>query len=148
MRHVFSRFVPVLALATAALALPGRATATSVPYQARGGVQFLNDNDFVGSGSATHLGRYTEVGSVAFTPTGNDDVLAISGGLTLTAANGDQLYCLVEGELTLSTGVITATETYVGGTGRFVSASGSSDIHGQMLGGGAASAVVGGSIDF
>jgi hypothetical protein len=142
------RFVTTLLAAIAVLALSGRASAQAVPHFAKGGAQFINQNDFVGSGRATHLGAYTEVGNVTFTPTRNPVVLAVNGWATYTAANGDELRALLRGELNTSTGVVTATVTYVRGTDRFVSASGSSTLAGQVLGGGAIRVTVAGSLDF
>jgi len=148
MRTNFSRLVPVLLAALALLALPGRASAQAVPHHAKGSAQFISDNDFVGTGRATHLGLYTEVGHVSFAPTSNPAVLAVTGWIIYVAANGDELHATVSGALDTSTGAITATVTYVGGTGRFVDASGSSSLTGQMLGGGAVRVAVAGTIDF
>jgi hypothetical protein len=148
MRSVLSRFVAVLALATAVLALQPRASAATLPYRARGAAQFVNANDFVGSGNATYLGKYTETGTVAFAATNDPNVLAVDGSAVYTAADGDELHALLGGELNVTTGVIAVTVTYVGGTGRFAAASGSSSLAGQMLGGGAATVAVAGNIDF
>jgi hypothetical protein len=137
--------IPALAIAVLALQIP--ATAHPVPYRSQGTAQFAG-TDFVGAGRATHLGRYTEVGTVAFAPTTDPDVLAVSGSIVYTAANGDELHATFAGELNQATGAIAATLTYVGGTGRFEDAAGSSGLTGQMLGGGAASVVVAGSIDY
>ena len=141
MRPLLSRFVAVLALSTAAFA-------STVPYRAHGSAQFTGPNDFVGAGTATYLGRYTEAGHVAFAPTSDPVVLAVDGSVTYTAANGDELHALLVGTLNGATGEIDATATYVGGTGRFAAAAGSSHLAGQMLGGGAVAAVVAGNIDF
>ena len=143
-----SRLASLLFVALMVLAPPGRASAHAVPYFASGAAQFVTENDFVGAGHATHLGHYTEVGSVSFAPTGNPDVLAVDGWTIYTAADGDELHALVSGELDTSTGSITVTVTYDGGTGRFADASGTSSLVGQMLGGGAASVAVTGSIDY
>lgn len=148
MRPAFPRFVTVLALAIAGFALSDRASAHTVPHQARGSAQFVSPNDFVGSGIATHLGRYTEVGNVAFAPTSDPDVLAVDGSAVYTAADGSELHALLVGELNVSTGRISITVTYVGGTGRFVAATGSSSLAGQMLGGGAATVTVAGNLDY
>lgn len=148
MRPVFPRLATVLALALATFALPDRASANPVPHLARGAAQFVGPNDFVGSGNATHLGQYSEVGHVDFAPTGDPVVLAVNGWAHYTAANGDQLYALLAGTLNVSTGQIAVTVTYAGGTGRFAAATGSSNLAGQMLGGGAATVVVAGNIDY
>lgn len=148
MRFLSSSLVAVIFVAIATLALPGHASAQTVPHLARGGAQFVNQNDFVGAGYATHLGQYGEVGRVSFAPTRNPVVLAVTGWATYTAADGDELRALLSGELDTSTGTITATVTYVGGTGRFADASGSSSLAGQMLEGGAVRIVVAGDIDY
>jgi len=148
MRPILSRIVAVLALATAVFVLPNRASAASGPYRARGTAQFVSPNDFVGRGNATYLGHYTEVGNVAFAPTNGPNVLSVDGSSVYTAADGDELYAHLGGELNVSTGVIAVTVTYVGGTGRFTAATGSSSLAGQMLGGGAATVVLAGTIDF
>lgn len=144
----FSRLVTALFAVLTVLALPGRASAQAVPHFARGSAQFVSENDFVGTGRATHLGLYTEVGHVAFAPTSNPAVLAVTGSTIYIAANGDELHAVLNGALDTSTGAITAVVTYVGGSGRFVAASGSSNLTGQMLGGGAVRVAVAGNIDF
>ena len=117
----------VLLVAVAVLVLPDRASAEERAYSSRGTAQFISPTDFVGAGQATHLGYYTEVGSVSFSPTG-----AITGQVVYTAANGDQLCATVAGQLNGQTGAITATITYVGGTGRFEGATGSASLTGQI----------------
>ncbi|MEO6594539.1 MAG: hypothetical protein ABIP94_07285 [Planctomycetota bacterium] len=148
MSHLLTRFVAVLCVAVTVLAFSGNTSAQTMPYSARGTAQFVSPTDFVGSGRATHLGNYSEVGSVAFAPTSNPAVLAVSGSIIYTAANGDQLHANLNGTLNTSTGAIAAAVTYVGGTGRFVNASGSSNLAGQMLGGGAVTVAVAGSINY
>jgi len=77
------------------------------------------------SGTATHLGSWTAIGSVRFT---NDNgVIRSSGEATITAANGDKLEVVVEGELDPVTGTDHGIFRFVGGTGRFEGASGSAD---------------------
>jgi hypothetical protein len=82
----------------------------------------------VASGSATGTelgsGTWNDTEFAAFTPTG----LAIDGDLTLTAANGDQLFVHYDATTPLpdATGAIhpQGTFTIVGGTGRFANATG------------------------
>jgi hypothetical protein len=128
--------------------MPANAIADQRAYAAAGNAQFVNNNDFVGSGHATHLGLYTEAGSVTFTPTTTPGVLNISGSVTYFAADGDELTASISGLLDEGTGAISGTLQYVGGTGRFVDVSGSSAIVAQLLGGGAVAASVRGSIDY
>ena len=101
-----------------------------------------------GLGEATHLGRYSEAGAVSFTPTSDPAVLHVEGSIVYTAANGDELRASVSGELNAATGEVVATVSYVGGTGRFVAATGSSRLSGQLGPGGAISVTVSGSIDY
>jgi hypothetical protein len=138
----------VLLVAVAILALPDRASAEERPHKLRGTAHFVSPTDFVGSGEATHLGRYAEAGSAQFSPTADPTVLRIDAWVVLTASDGDQLYETITGELDLLTGAITATVTYVGGTGRFEDADGSATLSGQMLPDGTISVSAEGTIDF
>ena len=148
MRSVLSRFVSVLALATAVLVLQPSASAATVPYRARGAAQFVNANDFVGSGNATYLGKYTETGTVAFAATNDPNVLAVDGSAVYTAANGDELHAVFAGQLNGVTGTINATVTYVGGTGRFADASGTATLIAHVLADGSLEVAVDGTLDY
>ena len=139
------RPVVVMLVAVCMLALPARAPAEERAYLLRGTAQFLPEStDFVGAGYATHLGRYTEIGSATFSGT------HVEAWAIFTAAPGeeDQLFETISGELDPATGVITATVTFVGGTGRFAGATGSADLVGQLLPGGRISVTVKGTIDY
>ena len=125
-----------------------RATAAVRPHFSSGGAQFISPTDFVGAGTATHLGAYTEAGSVAFIPTSDPTVLQIVGTTDYTASNGHVLHAVVTGELNLLTGAITATLTYDGGTGRFEDATGSATLIGQLLPGGGVAATVSGTVNY
>ena len=146
----FDLFRPagVLLVAVAILALPGRASAEERPHKLQGTAQFVSPTDFVGAGQATHLGLYTEVGCASFSPTADPTVLRVDAWVVLTAADGDQLHETITGRLDLLTGVITATVTYVGGTGRFDDADGTATLTGQMLPGGSIAVAVEGTIDY
>ena len=76
----------------------------------------------VGTGEATHLGRFTF--NSHFTVTAPPP--AASGTATWTAANGDQLFTTVTGKavVTFPIADIDETHTITGGTGRFAGASG------------------------
>jgi hypothetical protein len=80
--------------------------------------------DREGTGTATHLGRYTEhVTMVINLPT-----LSSTGAATFTAANGDTLLATVAGQATrTSPTTLSIVEVYTitGGTGRFADATGS-----------------------
>ena len=144
-----ARLFTFLALAAATPMFAGHASAQARPYHAQGTAQFApNQSDFTGSGTATHLGSYTEVGHVTFTPTSTPGVLAVNGWTHYTAANGHVLCAAISGTVDQGTGAIQATATYTGGTGNFANASGSSTLIGQMLGGGALTITALGSISY
>jgi len=71
----------------------------------------------IGSGEATHLGRFTREESITLDPATGD----VSGSITFTAADGSELYCTFSGNLAAGGG----TYTWTGGTGRLADASGS-----------------------
>lgn len=84
--------------------------------------------DVTGSGNGTHLGLFTTLGKVFFTPHPTDPNLIIpSGQATLTAANDDKLIIVVaeDGVQDLTTGIGTGHFNFGGGTGRFANATGS-----------------------
>ena len=146
-RTASNLFCLVCALASL-LAFSSLAAAAFRPHSSRGTAQFISDTEFVGSGNATHLGRYSETGTVLFTPTEDPAVLQVDGSIVYTAANGDERHATVSGQLNGQTGVITATLTYVGGTGRFDDATGSATLAGQAGPGGTISVRVSGNIDY
>jgi hypothetical protein len=75
-----------------------------------------------GSGTATHLGRWTVVGRISYIP--DNGVLRSSGQSTITAANGDTLLVEIEGILDPVAAVDQGVFRIVGGTGRFAGATG------------------------
>ena len=118
----------VLAPATAL----GKAGGTDRPIQGNGSgttVLDLGTLAFVtdGTGTVSHLGQTTVHLDGVLTPTG-PSTFTIAGPLTLTAANGDQLFGDFSGSGTnVASGGSTGTTatTITGGTGRFTGASGS-----------------------
>ena len=128
----FTRFgslaVTVLVLSTAALLAKER------PHSFKGAGQFLpNQTDFISSGTATHLGKFTEEGSITdIQPGGEPGVFLITAWAIQTAADGDELHEIISGQLNFLTGAGSATVTYVGGTGRFENASGSASLQIQL----------------
>ena len=149
MKSLFSwnPFTLVL-MALTVLTVASSAQAVERPHVSRGTAQFVNANDFVGTGTATHLGAYDEVGSAQFSPTADSTVLQVDAWSIYTAANGDQLYAVFTGHLDGVTGVLTATATYVGGTGRFANASGTATLSGQLLPGGSIEVATKGTINY
>jgi hypothetical protein len=77
-------FALVLA-ALGVLALAASAHAAERPYAARGTAQ-LNPatGEFVGAGTATYLGLYSEAGSAQLTPIGNTGVFQVNATSTYT----------------------------------------------------------------
>jgi hypothetical protein len=131
-RAIRQRPVGALLIAVAILSLPNRASAEERAYSARGAAHFVSPTEFVGAGQATHLGEYTEAGCATFSGTDVPWILQIDARAHYTAANGDVLCATITGQLNGLTGEITATVTYVGGTGRFVDATGSATLSGQF----------------
>jgi len=110
-------------------------TATERPFSFNGGglaVPILNEAgqpigiDVTGAGNGTHLGTFTTIGQVFFSPDPNDPTQIIpSGQATLTAANGDKLtFVVADGSQSLITGIGTGHFRFIGGTGRFANATG------------------------
>ena len=146
--HFSFRPVCIVLALVSLMSFADRAAAAVRPHRSGGDAHFVSETAFVGSGHATHLGRYNEVGSVLFSPTDDPEVLHVDGAIVYTAASGQELHAVVSGELNGATGVITATITYVGGTGRFTNASGSATLAGQAFPDGTISVAVHGTIDF
>ena len=123
-----------LGVVAAVLALagsPARVAAGERPFYLQGAGQLSVDPDtvdgtFTASGRATHLGRWTNEGTIQFTPAGGNTLAAV-GEVTFTAANGDTVHMTIDGVLDLGTGMATATFTVDGGTGRFAGAEGEAD---------------------
>src|SRR5262249_45427349 len=76
------------------------------------------------TGNATHLGRFTRIGSFVIHLDGS-----LEATLIWTAANGDQLISSIE-NVVLTATTITGTYVFTGGTGRFENASGAADFLG------------------
>jgi hypothetical protein len=113
------------ALAGLAIAAPA-SQAVERPFHLveQGTVVFDGPNaTSVGTGNATHLGRFTLCRSGTFSdPVGS--VLQFDGQAMLVAANGDELHSSIEGTLDSATGTGLLTYEWTGGTGRFQHATG------------------------
>ena len=143
------RIAPALVVAAFTCSVPAVAEQHAVPFKATVRTQermypdravcpsypFLFGTT-TGTGKASHLGAVSLVASDCFTP-GENTFSFSNGKLTLTAANGDELNAIYNGELhplvntppyTLYT--ISGNLTFTGGTGRFVGASGSGYLSG------------------
>ena len=133
-RVLIAGVVMVGVLAAAAL----QAETMRVPFKGSGtgaitGQEVLSPTEVVvttvGSGNATHLGKYTRTEELHLNPlTGS-----FTGTLTFTAANGDEVNCTMTGQFVSAT---EAAGEYVvsGGTGRFAGASGSASFNVSMTG--------------
>jgi hypothetical protein len=130
----------VIALAAFLLfsTLPVMAVDRPFALNGRGGSTFITDEtgnpigaNVTSSGTATHLGLWTSAGEVNFTPDPVTGRILSNGSGSLIAANGDQLKFEVNGALEVdpdtNTGTDRAIFRFIGGTGRFVGASGESN---------------------
>ena len=95
----------------------------SVQYTAAGNVTGAN---VTASGTANYLGLWTAAGTVHFAPDPNNPGrLLSSANMAFVAANGDRLQVMLNGNLDPAAGADMGILQFVGGTGRFVAASGS-----------------------
>ena len=147
MNRLAIRILCLAAVLTSLLVFTGSASAAVRRYVAHGTAQFVSPTDFVGSGIATRLGIYSETGSVVLLPTAIPTVFRAIGTATYEASNGDTLVAEIIGSLDMATGAISANLTYVGGTGRFENATGTSVLTGQLFEGGSMSVVVRGVLN-
>lgn len=134
------RILNVTVLTLAAFILVGTVSVMAIerPFalNARGIATFITDQagnpiraDVSSSGTASHLGLTTTVGTINFTPDPpNPGRLLTNGSGTMTAANGDTVQLELNGALEPTPGSATATDKFdvrfVGGTGRFAGAHG------------------------
>lgn len=118
--------------------LPVGAIERPFALNGRGGSTFITDEagnligaDVTSSGTATHLGLWTSAGKVNFTPDPVTGRILSSGSGAFIAANGDQLKFEFNGSLEPNPDTNTGTDIgvfrFIGGTGRFVGASGTVD---------------------
>lgn len=110
-----------------------RAGATERPFSLNGkGVASIAGGGSVpvgsimGSGTATHLGLFTNSATIYFNPDPNDPTLVHPTGEGIfTAADGDKINIVVEdASMSLITGVGGGIFRITGGTGRFANATG------------------------
>jgi hypothetical protein len=112
--------------------LPAAAAERLFGLKGNGNVTFLTDEagnvtggTLTASGAALHLGHWTAVGVLSFTPDADDpNLIRAAGTETFTAANGDKLNVVVtDAVLNTTTGIGTGVFRFEGGTGRFADAS-------------------------
>ena len=86
----------------------------------------------VGTGHATHIGRFTEIQTHCVNSTTGEFT---SGRFTVTGANGDAIFGTYSGHIvptTPTTGAIYGVFVLTGGTGRFVGATGGGGATGTL----------------
>lgn len=125
-----NRYFSALILALAVLVLgsfPAQAVERPIRINASGTV---TNGVISAAGHASHLGLFSETGELSFVPDPNNPtLLLVTGRVTFTAANGDQLDALIEDAvLDVTTGQATGAFRFIGGTGRFVNASGTGEL--------------------
>ena len=139
------RFARTLAAAIVVTALTPLAAMPAIAQQQlpfkgafSGTVTFTSQTTaaYQGSGTASHLGKSTIVESVQAVGQASScsDGFAAQHTITLTAANGDQLFLVVtDDSCQVAPGVYEGTGTYeiTGGTGRFADATGSGTFDGR-----------------
>ena len=134
------RILNVTVLTLTAFVLLGTVSVMAIerPFalNARGIATFITDEagnpiraNVSSSGTATHLGLTTTVGTITFSPDpANPGRLLTYGSGTMTAANGDTVQIELNGALVPTAGSPTATDKFdarfLGGTGRFAGAHG------------------------
>ena len=116
------------------VAIPAAATQRPFALNGNGVASFIVDGagnitgaNVTGSGTATHLGSWTTSGVVQYAPPNENGKIPSSGEATIIAANGDQLKIVVQGLFDPVSNTDQGVFTFVGGTGRFASASGSAN---------------------
>ena len=127
---------PLILGALLLLAMSTSVLAQERPFHLEGSTKVLG-NPFApegagmdGAGTATHLGSWTNVGTMFFDASGGPP-FAATGFVHFTAADGDHLDAVLTGTLDASL-TAAATYTFVGGTGRFANATGSGTLNGQL----------------
>jgi hypothetical protein len=119
------RFAAVLLLVVAGALAP--AAAKERPFKASGEGDVAGD--LYGGGKATHLGRSSLYVGLHVDP--ESYFYFVPYGAYLTSASGDRLYFDFDADYYVfvgTTGIISATVTFTGGTGRFQDATGSADV--------------------
>ena len=134
-RSINARII-ALTISLLLIALPVMAAQRPFALHGTGSASFITDGagnitgaTLIASGTATHLGLWSAAGTLQFAPDPeNSNQLLVSGGATITAANGDKLQAvLANAVLDPATGIGKGGIQFVGGTGRFEGAGGSAD---------------------
>jgi hypothetical protein len=102
----------------------------SVPFKGKMTL-IVKGNTVSGTGTATHIGRFTIVEPNNSIKRNADGSLTITGTAIITAANGDEIHATHSGSVHfLSNGMVqvNAEFTIMGGTGRFAEATGTFEV--------------------
>lgn len=152
MRNRSNGWLIKLTLGAVILAMAIPCAAVERPFKLQGTTAVIG-NPFApegavmeGSGTATHLGNWTNEGPIFFDGSSGPPFPA-TGIVHFTAANGDQLDVLLVGTIDANL-VATATYHIVGGTGRFAGASGHGDFAAAPNSDGTLSYTSTGTIDY
>jgi hypothetical protein len=102
----------------------------SVPFKGKMTL-IVKSNTVSGTGTATHIGRFTIVEPNNSIKRNADGSLTITGTAIITAANGDEIHATHSGSvyfLRIGMVQVNAEFTIMGGTGRFAGATGSFEV--------------------
>ncbi len=123
-----------LIIALLAGAIPAAATERPFALNGSGVASFITDEaghvigaNPTASGTATHLGVWSTTGTVHYAPPDENGRIPSSGDATITTANGDKLYVVLQGSFDPNAFTDHGSFTFVGGTGRFAEVSGTAD---------------------
>jgi hypothetical protein len=107
-------------------ALPASAKPRPFHLKEHGTATFNADGSIssIGTGTATHLGRFTLRRTAKLTPSGDGADATVEGEAVLTAANGDLLKASITGTFNPATSTGVLIYQWEGGTGRFQNATG------------------------
>lgn len=156
--HRMFRFILVLVLSIVLGTRPAMAVERPFTLTGAGSLEFITDGNgnvtggtLTASGTATHLGKWKQDGTLSFMPNPNNPtIINANGDSTFTAANGNELQVLFDDTaLDTTTGIATGTFLFSGGTGRFEEAQGSAKFEVmQELNSGAFEVSAKGTIDY
>jgi hypothetical protein len=135
MKRSRNTLILVLAIFLLLGSLPAAAVERSLTLHGEGHLTMVSPTDgmLAASGTATHLGHWTQTGTISITSDGPPEIgdeLPATGEVTFTAANGDTLHSTFDSVLTITTtnpltGIAQGVFVFDGGTGRFDGVSGS-----------------------
>ena len=158
MKHCLNIRMIMLTFMLLVGALPAAAVQRPFALNGNGLADFISDGaghvigaNVTSSGTATHLGLWTSVGTLYLAPDPNNSTQLLAAGTgTITAADGDKIEFVLENSvLDVTTSISRGIFRFVGGTGRFAAATGTTDfVVVQNLVTGAFQLTAVGNIDF